>query len=122
MLKIQSMKVDIPMPTPQHEEVLNLMLKRANIDLELVIREGIARFINNNLDVLAPNEIEQFKHVLLVKPNISNYLEIQNNPLKERKAARKKGFQRIAEDAEMFDLAEQGMDDFLTLTDNYETT
>lgn len=61
------MKVDIPMPTPQHEEVLNLMLKRANIDLELVIREGIARFINNNLDVLAPSEIEQFKNVLLVK-------------------------------------------------------
>ena len=61
------MKVYIPMPTPQHEEVLKLMLKRANIDLELVLREGIARFINNNLDVLAPNEIEQFKNVLLIK-------------------------------------------------------
>lgn len=61
------MKVDISMPTPQHEEVLKLMLQRANIDLELVLREGIARFINNNLDVLAPNEIEQFKNVLLVK-------------------------------------------------------
>ena len=61
------MKVDISMPTPQHEEVLKLMLQRANIDLELVLREGIARFINNNLDVLAPSEIEQFKNVLLVK-------------------------------------------------------
>lgn len=61
------MKVDIPMPTPQHEEVLTLMLQRANIDLELVLREGIARFINNNLDVLAPSEIEKFKNVLLVK-------------------------------------------------------
>jgi hypothetical protein len=61
------MNVDIPMPTPQHEEVLRLMLKRANIDLELVLREGIARFINNNLDVLAPNELEEFKNVLLVK-------------------------------------------------------
>ena len=61
------MIVEIPMPTPQHEEVLKLMLQRANIDLELVLREGIARFINNNLDVLAPNEIEKFKHVLLVK-------------------------------------------------------
>ena len=65
LLKIQSMKVDIPMPTPQHEEVLKLMLQRANIDLELVLREGIARFINNNLDVLAPNEIEKFKNVCL---------------------------------------------------------
>lgn len=112
------MKVDISMPTPQHEEVLKLMLQRANIDLELVLREGIARFINNNLDVLAPNEIEQFKNVLLLKPKTLK----EGKTFEVTKESRKRGFQRIAEDAEMFDLAEQGIDDFLTLTNNYETT
>ena len=93
-------------------------LQRANIDLELVLREGIARFINNNLDVLAPNEIEKFKNVLLLKPKPLKNTKI----LEDIKEARKRGFQRISEDAEMFELAEQGLDDFISLTNNYETT
>ncbi len=51
-----------------------------------------------------------------------NYVRVQDTPVISKKEDRKRGFQRIAEDDEMHELASQNMEDFLKITNNYETT
>jgi hypothetical protein len=65
---------------------------------------------------------EQYMGTFLTLLKSLNYVKVAEKVQKKSVEARVKGFQRIAEDAEMLDLANQGFDDFKTLTNNYETT
>ena len=65
---------------------------------------------------------EKYMDTFLAYIKTLNYVEIHKNAPKAVVETRAKGFQRIAEDAEMLDLANQGMDDYLTLINDYETT
>ncbi len=65
---------------------------------------------------------EQYMGTFMTLLNSLNYVKVaESKPVKSLEA-RARGFQRIAEDAEMVELANQGFDDFKTLTNNYETT
>ena len=65
---------------------------------------------------------EKYMDTFLAYIKTLNYVRIHKNTPKTAVETRKQGFQRIAADAEMLDLAEQGMDDYLTLINDYETT
>ena len=65
---------------------------------------------------------EKYMVTFLAYIKTLNYVRIHKNTPKTAVETRKQGFQRIAADAEMLDLAEQGMDDYLTLINDYETT
>lgn len=54
---------------------------------------------------------EKYADTFLAFLKTLNYVKVNHN-------ARKKGFQPIAEDAEMLDLDNQDIDDFLTITDS----
>ena len=53
---------------------------------------------------------------------LGQILKMYKKKSKKSLETRARGFQRISEDAEMLDLANQGFEDFKTLTENYETT
>ena len=64
---------------------------------------------------------ERYMDTFLAYIKTLNYVKIHRNAPKTVAETRKQGFQRIAADAEMLDLANQGMEDYLTLTNDYET-
>ncbi len=65
---------------------------------------------------------EQYMGTFLTLLKSLNYVKVAEKVQKKSFETRANGFKRIAEDAEMLDLANQGFDDLKTLTDNYETT
>ena len=65
---------------------------------------------------------EQYMGTFLTLLKSLNYVKVAEKKPKKSLETRARGFQRIAEDAEMLDLANQGFDDFKTLTNSYETT
>jgi hypothetical protein len=65
---------------------------------------------------------EQYLGTFLTLLKTLNYVKVAEKAPVKSLETRAKGFQRIAEDAEMLDLANQGFDDFKKLTNNYETT
>ena len=65
---------------------------------------------------------EKYMDTFLAYIKTLNYVKIHRNAPKMVTETRAKGFQRIAADAEMRDLADQGMTDYLTSINDYETT
>jgi hypothetical protein len=64
------------------------------------------------------NVEEKYMDTFLAYLKTLKYVKVNPDTLKDARDARKKGFQSIAEDAEMLDLANQDMADFLTTTDS----
>ena len=51
--------------SPKHKDLIALMLKKANLTTEDLLRAATVRLINNNLDLLTETEIKQYKDLLV---------------------------------------------------------
>ncbi|PID94688.1 MAG: hypothetical protein CSA89_01270 [Bacteroidales bacterium] len=49
-----------------HEEVIAKILKRSGVSKKLLYEDAISRFINANLELLTPAEIEKYKGKVLL--------------------------------------------------------
>ncbi|GHT07368.1 hypothetical protein FACS189432_02490 [Bacteroidia bacterium] len=52
-------------PEILQQDLLNLMLKKAGLKYDDLITSSIKRWIGQNLDLLAENELEKFKQIIL---------------------------------------------------------
>ena len=48
------------------KELVDLMLKKANISKQTLYDSAISRFVNNNIDLLSPDELKKYHGILMI--------------------------------------------------------
>ena len=48
------------------KELVDLMLKKANISKKTLYESAISRFVNNNMDLLSPDELKKYHGILMI--------------------------------------------------------
>ena len=48
------------------KELVDLMLKRANVSKKVLYDGAISRFVNNNIDLLTPDELKKYQGILMI--------------------------------------------------------
>jgi hypothetical protein len=59
-------KITVSYPD-KHLELVKILLERTHSDIDMVFYHTMVRFVNNNLDLLTPSELERFQSILLTK-------------------------------------------------------
>ena len=49
-----------------HKELVDLMLKKANVSKQTLYDSAISRFVNNNIDLLSPDELKKYHGILMI--------------------------------------------------------
>ena len=48
------------------KELVDLMLRKANISKKTLYESAISRFVNNNMDLLSPDELKKYHGILMI--------------------------------------------------------
>ena len=49
-----------------HKELVDLMLKKANVSKKTLYDTAISRFVNSNIDLLTPDELKKYHGILMI--------------------------------------------------------
>jgi hypothetical protein len=47
------------------KELVGLLLKKANVRKKTLYDSAISRFVNNNIDLLSPDELKKYQQILI---------------------------------------------------------
>ena len=48
------------------KELLDLLLKKANVSKRTLYDTAVRRFVNDNIDLLSPSELKKYQQILLI--------------------------------------------------------
>ena len=48
------------------KELVDLMLKKANVSKKTLYESAVSRFVNNNIDLLSPDELKKYHGILMI--------------------------------------------------------
>ena len=57
---------DIKKVKSLQNELVDLLLKKANVSKKSLYETAISGFVNDNLDLLSPDELKKYKPILLI--------------------------------------------------------